>query len=72
MKFKFSVFESTETPLRTNLNTGQNPFQLTTVVRCRVLKDSAYTDINQSAIDQKSVAGSSLPITGSNPTAVWV
>jgi hypothetical protein len=67
------MFLSTETLLRTNLNIGQNPFQLTTLVRCRVLKDSVYlgTEINQSAIDQKLVAGFSLP-TGSIPTAVWV
>jgi len=74
MKFKFSVFVSTETPLRTNLNTGQNPFQLTTLVRCRVLQDSAClgTEINQSAVDQKLVAGFSLPNTGSIPTAFCV
>lgn len=30
------------------------------------------TEINQSAIDQTLVAGLSLPITGSIPTAVWV
>ena len=74
MRFKFSVFVLTETSLRTNLNKGQNPFQLTTLVRCRVLQDSAClgTEINQSAVDQKLVAGFSLPITGSIPTAVWV
>ena len=74
MKFKFSVFASTETPLRTNLNTGQNHFQLTTLVRCLVLRDSAFlgTEINQSATDQKLVAGLSPQITGSIPTAVWV
>jgi len=56
IKNKFSVFVSTETPLRTNLNIGQNPFQLTTLVRCRVLKDSPClgTEINQSAMSEVS------------------
>ena len=55
MKFKFSVFVSIETPLRTNSNTGNNPFQLTTLVRCGVLQDSTClgTEINQSAVDLK-------------------
>ena len=74
MKFKFSAFLSSGTPHRTNPSTGQNPFDLTTFARCRVLQDSACldTEINQSAVQQKLVAGFSLPITGSIPTAVWV
>jgi hypothetical protein len=67
VRLEFSVFVAIETPLRTKMNIGQNPFHLTTLVRWRVLQDSACLgiEINQSAVDHKLVAGFSLRITGS-------